>query len=52
MARDTDHIDYKECTCDEHEHDYHPCPFAVEVDGDETECNCCPSCTEECAQNI
>ena len=42
-----------ECTCDEHEHDYHLCPFGQEVEGDyEKECSCCPFCTEQCAQNI
>ena len=41
-----------QCTCDECEHDYHLCPFALEIDGEEKECNCCPYCTEECAQSI
>lgn len=33
--------------------DPHPCPFAEEIHEDsETQCNCCESCTEECAMDI
>ena len=44
----------EECTCDDHEYDFHPCPFTEDIDGEtiEDECNCCPECTEQCAQSI
>ena len=45
-------INNPNCTCDEHEHDYHECPFAVDVHDDDTECDCCPSCTQTCADDI
>ena len=30
----------------------HPCPFSEEINGDETKCTCCDSCTDQCAQDI
>jgi len=46
------HSENEKCTCDEWQ-EPHPCPFDEEVDGDsETLCNCCPVCTEECADQI
>lgn len=30
----------------------HTCPFSEEIHNDDTECNCCPSCTHECAMDI
>lgn len=30
----------------------HTCPFAEEIYGDETPCNCCESCCYECAMDI
>lgn len=33
--------------------DWHPCPFSVDVDGDdETLCNCCDECEDNCADDI
>lgn len=30
----------------------HVCPFKDEIYEDETQCNCCDSCTHECRQSI
>lgn len=30
----------------------HSCPFAKEVDDEDTECHCCEACTEDCAMAI
>jgi len=30
----------------------HPCPFAQEINNDDTECNCCEDCTDECSMDI
>jgi len=30
----------------------HPCPFASEVDEDDTTCDCCEKCEEQCARHI
>lgn len=30
----------------------HVCPFAEEIYGDETPCNCCDHCCYECAMDI
>ena len=30
----------------------HTCPFASEIQDDETLCNCCPDCAHECAMDI
>lgn len=30
----------------------HTCPFKDEIYEDETQCNCCDSCTHECRQSI
>lgn len=30
----------------------HTCPFAVEINDDETLCNCCVDCEHECAMDI
>jgi hypothetical protein len=33
--------------------EWHPCPFREELDDDhETLCNCCVTCTENCALDI
>ena len=40
------------CTCDKGEYTPHPCPFAQEIDGDDTECTCCPYCEQLCADAI
>ena len=28
------------------------CPFSVEIEGDDAECECCPSCRHQCAMEI
>ncbi len=30
----------------------HTCPYAEEIHGDEKLCNCCNSCTHQCAMDI
>ena len=30
----------------------HPCPFASEIHNDESPCECCEECENECAQDI
>lgn len=30
----------------------HSCPFRSDIDHDETQCNCCTDCIEECAQDV
>jgi hypothetical protein len=33
--------------------EWHPCPFAAEVEGDsETLCLCCEACTDACAEEV
>ena len=45
---------YEECRCHEMtEDDMHPCPYAQDIEDDnESLCNCCNSCTEDCALDI
>ena len=40
------------CTCDKYNYEEHICPFRAEIDYDETTCNCCPYCEEQCADDI
>lgn len=41
-----------QCTCDT-DCDEHVCPYQAEINDDiEYQCNCCPHCTVECADNI
>jgi hypothetical protein len=40
------------CTCSADPYDYAPCPYDLEIEGEEIECNCCTSCRERCAENI
>lgn len=30
----------------------HNCPFALEINNDETLCNCCDDCEHQCAMDI
>jgi hypothetical protein len=30
----------------------HPCPYAEEINNDDTPCNCCDDCAQECAWDI
>lgn len=39
-----------DCTCPSAEE--HTCPFASEIHGDDSLCNCCPVCEQECAEDI
>lgn len=49
---DNDYDDNK-CSCGSEGSDPHTCPFAEEINGNyERLCNCCNSCTYECAQDI
>lgn len=32
--------------------DYHTCPYGEEIDDDSSECDCCESCTDQCADAI
>ena len=32
--------------------EYHCCPYRQEIDGEETECNCCEECQQECSDHI
>ena len=45
--------DNPDCTCSEFA-DYHPCPYACEIDDDKSEdyCNCCPECEHNCGEAI
>ena len=39
--------------CGHYAGDEHTCPFREEMNDDTTTlCNCCPSCTHECAMGI
>jgi len=41
------------CTCEDVQHEYHSCPYREEVDGEPNSlCNCCPSCTDDCADSV
>lgn len=41
------------CTCDEYNWSSHPCPYRSDVGNDsESECNCCPYCTQQCLLDI
>ena len=41
-----------QCTCDDEFHEYQSCPYSSEIHGEETECNCCPHCYQQCADDI
>lgn len=41
----------EKCTCNECEHETHPCPFQEEINEDsETLCDCCDYCIGECSE--
>ena len=40
------------CQKKEASEDYHPCPFLLEIEYDDTECNCCDDCEENCGDSI
>jgi hypothetical protein len=40
------------CTCEKHDYSLHSCPFKSEINHDDTLCNCCPFCQEECYVEI
>lgn len=40
------------CTCDRR-YGLHSCPYKADVNDDsETECDCCPYCEQQCADDI
>lgn len=41
------------CIDCESETEYHYCPYAYEIDGDDSDdyCKCCDTCMEQCAAN-
>lgn len=42
----------KKCKCGNPATEPHPCPSAVEIYDDESPCNCCEDCEDECAMDI
>lgn len=41
------------CKCGKAPRDLHPCPFASDVyDDQESLCNCCDNCANDCAMDI
>ena len=40
------------CTCGRDGCEGHICPKKSDVDGDNSLCNCCPDCEEECRNDI
>lgn len=41
------------CGCGNHVGDVlHTCPYAEEINGNDSPCNCCESCTSNCANDI
>lgn len=41
------------CNCPEDEDEGHPCPYLVDVYGEDGRlCTCCESCAQECANDI
>jgi hypothetical protein len=43
----------KPCKCGAAAQEEHPCPYQVEMDGnDDNYCNCCSECTENCAMDV
>ena len=40
------------CTCNYTNFESHYCPFKTEIHQDESECQCCPHCMYNCAQEI
>ena len=39
------------CTCDEDWIEGHTCPFKSDIDNDDSECDCCDYCMEQCSDN-
>lgn len=39
-------------TCGGPGEEKHACPYALEISGDDTECNCCDGCRNECSMAI
>lgn len=48
----TEELQY--CACKDNEDgDTHECPYAADVNNEpNSECNCCPECTQQCADDI
>lgn len=48
-----DDIDDVKCECGDNAQPRHSCPYREEIRDDwETLCNCCDSCTRECAMDV
>lgn len=57
MSMDTedilfDVIIYGKCSCGAVGTEDHTCPYADELHGDTSTCNCCDNCTKNCADDI
>lgn len=40
------------CRCGAPGEPPHPCPYAEEISGNDTPCNCCHACASKCALDI
>jgi len=40
------------CTCHEYDWPGQDCPYHLEINEEEYECNCCPYCTQQCSDHI
>ncbi len=40
------------CKCGNDPQELHTCPYAEEINGDDTLCNCCNSCVSNCCDDI
>jgi len=47
-----DHILECESCGKEVDGELHTCPYSEEITGDDTECNCCSDCQNECCMEI
>jgi hypothetical protein len=46
-------LKYGRCGCGNKADPDHPCPYASDIDNDDTTmCNCCSNCSQECANDI
>jgi hypothetical protein len=49
----TGNTDHSPCKrCDGPGRELHVCPFEQEINNDETPCNCCAKCTDDCSMEI
>lgn len=53
MNPTTDPVNPETCKCGAPAADLHACPFLSEIyDDDDTPCNCCERCTDECTREV